>query len=129
MVIDWWKSAPYGKPYLDYLDPQKWPSPWLLLEHGIYDQSSVSLGIYYTMLMADDQRWNSDRLRLCMLRNTQLCHENLTCIVDAKFLLGFEFGRITELKSVSDTTVLHSYNYDVDRRCVMEIKMTDFELQ
>ena len=75
-VIKFWSNAPIGKQYLDHLSCQSWPDAWELTESKYFDYSSVSLGMFYTLLLADG-RWPADRLALAMIKNEVDCFERI----------------------------------------------------
>lgn len=123
-TLDWWSSAPLGKPYLDYLHPEDWPDPWELIDGKDFDPATVSLGIYHTMRLSSDA-YTANDLRLAVLRSHSLSHENLA-VIAADHVANFTFVSMDRLIDLDDITIHHSYTYDAVRHCMCEIKSADF---
>jgi len=95
LVVDWWSRAPLQNHVLDYDHSDTWPDPWMLLYNGNFDASSVSLGMLYTLNLAENSRWNSDQLCLMLLKDTARHQLQLGLCVNNTWLLGWEYQRIT----------------------------------
>lgn len=128
IVRKWWSSAPLGKPYLDYLDPASWPDAWTLLDSRDFDPATISLGMFYTLLMAADNRWTASDISLVVLRSQRLHHENLCCLIRGEIIIGFMHDTVNKLSQLNDITVMHRYNYDTVMRRVVEEKIPVFQL-
>jgi len=124
IVSDFWKHAPTSKPYLDYLAPQTWPDAWTLLDSRLLDNNSISLGMFYTLLLCESREFNADRIRLAMIRQPSYAWEGLVCIIDDQWVIGYDRDRVCELASIPAMLVMHTYKYDLQKRCVKEL-LTD----
>ena len=121
-VSDFWNQAPISKPYLDCLDTESWPDAWSLIDNRILDANTVSLGMFYTLLFCEDRRWTADRLRLAMLRQPLLAWEGLVCLADDQWMIGYDRRGVTDLQSIPGLLCMHTYKYDLRKRCVIEIR-------
>ena len=124
----WWSLAPLGKPYLDYLNPKKWPDAWTLIDSKDFDQATISLGMFYTLLMSSDGRWTQDNLCMAFMRSVQMHHENLCCILRGQLVIGWRHAVVDNLDQMNDITVLHRYTYDAAVRSMAEVKITDLTI-
>lgn len=126
-VIDWWSSAPLGKRYLDYTNCTNWPDPWNIIDRKEFDTNSISLCMFYTLLFADGARWNTDRLSLAVAVNRKHSIEQLVCVVDGEWLLGYDHSRLINFKDQSDIKYQQAYNYNSRLRCIEETTLWNFD--
>ena len=122
LVSDFWNQAPIGKPYLNYLDPESWPDPWLLIDSKILDRNSLSLGMFYTIMLANNAVKNKN-IKLAMIRQPSISWEGLVCTVDDSWIIGYDRDKVCNIDSIPDMLVMHMYKYDLHKRCVTEIKL------
>ena len=120
-ISDFWNQAPISKPYLEYLDPEAWPDPWTLLESKLLDKNSLSLGMFYTILLSNNSRIKTLGVTLAMMRQPNISWEGLVCVVDGQWLMGYDNNTIVDMYSIPDLRVMHTYKYDLRKRCVTEI--------
>lgn len=121
-VIDWWKSAPLGNRVIDYTDCSNWPGPWELIENKDFDNNSISLCMFYTLLYSEDHRWSDDRLTLSVIVNRKNSTEQLVCVVDGKWLLGYRHGILSNFDNESDLECMQAYNYNSSLRKIEELE-------
>jgi hypothetical protein len=127
-VIDWWSSAPLSKRYLDYTTCADWLDPWVIIDRKEFDTNSISLCMFYTLLFADGAKWKSDRVSLEVVVNRKHSTEQLVCVVDGQWLLGYQHSRLINLNDESDIERGQTYNYNSRLRCIEETtkwKFTD----
>jgi hypothetical protein len=125
-VIDWWNSAPLGKRYLDYTTCADWPDPWTIIDRKEFDVNSISLCMFYTLLFADGNRWSTDRLSMAVVVSRKCSTEQLVCIVDGEWLLGYHHSRLINFKDQSDIEYRQTYNYNSRLRCIEETTLWNF---
>jgi hypothetical protein len=113
--------APISNRYLDYHDCSTWPDPWTLIDNKDFDDSSINLGMFYTLLLADGNNWPSTRIKLAMIRNDSISKECLVCLVDDCWLLGYDIAGLINMHDESGIRVIQYYRYDNDRRRVVEV--------
>lgn len=126
-VIDWWSPAPLGKRYIDYTNCANWPDPWAMIDSKEFDVNSISLCMFYTLLFADGGRWNTDRLSLAVVVNRKHSTEQLVCVVDDEWLLGYYHSRLINFKDQSDIEYRQTYNYNSRLRCIEETTLWNFK--
>jgi hypothetical protein len=126
-VIDWWCPAPLGKRYLDYTTCAMWPDPWTMIDRKEFDVNSISLCMFYTLLFADGGRWDSERLSLAVVVNRKYSTEQLVCVVDGEWLLGYNHSQLINFKDQSDIEYLQTYNYNSNLRCIEETIIWKFK--
>jgi hypothetical protein len=126
-VIDWWCPAPLGKRYLDYTTCAMWPDPWTMIDRKEFDVNSISLCMFYTLLFADGGRWDSERLSLAVVVNRKYSTEQLVCVVDGEWLLGYNHSQLINFKDQSDIEYLQTYNYNSNLRCIEETTIWKFK--
>ena len=120
-ISDFWNQAPISKPYLDYLNPEDWPDPWTLLDNKMLDKSSLSLGMFYTIWLSKDSRMANNSVALAMMRHPNISWEGLVCVVDGQWIMGYDNNAIVDMYSIPDLHVMHTYKYDLRKRCITEI--------
>lgn len=113
MVCDFWKNAPVRTRMLDWDSPSSWPDPWELMHGAEFDESSIALGMFYTLSLSEDQRWSSDRLRIMLIRDRVMEIQRLVLMVDDRWLMNLDHGMIMEKDRIMpQLLVQHRYRYD-----------------
>ena len=125
-VIDWWSPAPLSKRYLDYTNCTDWPDPWNMIDRKEFDVNSISLCMFYTLLFADSNRWTTDRLSLAVVVSRKHSTEQLVCVADREWLLGYHHSRLINFKDQSDIEYRQTYNYNSRLRCIEETTLWNF---
>mgnify|MGYP006076467023 FL=1 len=90
-VVAFWSLAPLNSRVLDYTQLSTWPNPWQLLDHGDFDENSVSLGMFYTCALAQDARWLNQDLELVLLHDLHQHRKQLAVCVANAWLIGWEY--------------------------------------
>jgi hypothetical protein len=110
IVTAWWSQAPIVKSWLDWDHPHDWPDPWELLTSGHFDNSAISLGIAYTLLMCKDMRWSQERVKLALACDAEKTMQHLIVVVDDKWYLNRSYATV-EFKN--DSLIIQDlYAYD-----------------
>jgi len=103
------------------MDPASWPDPWTLLDTKILDKNSISLGMFYTILLSNDDAIKNMDITLAMMRQPRLSWEGLVCVIDGQWIIGYNHNAVVDLDSIPDLHVMHRYKYNLRKRCVEEI--------
>ena len=112
IVTRFWSYAPISASFLDWDHPNTWPDPWELIAEMTFDASAVALGMEYTLLLAEDQRWTTDRLTLSLSTTIDRSQQLLTLIVDDAYVLNYEYGAILPItKASNELAIQQSYQY------------------
>lgn len=112
-VAKWWSRAPVTRDWLNWDDPATWPDPWELIATKNLDNSAISLGIGYTLILGQDARWTTDRVSIRLVCDRDRTMQHLVVDVDQKFVLNFDYAMVSEL---DDRIVTNSiYHYDGKR--------------
>lgn len=122
-VIDWWKSAPLSNRVIDYTDCSTWPDPWELIENKDFDFNTISLCMFYTLLYSDEHRWTPDKLSLVVVVNRKNSTEQLVCVVNNSWLLGYRHGILSKFDNESDLECVQTYNYNSSLRKIEEVQL------
>lgn len=125
-VVRFWNMAPISNRYLDYHDCYTWPDPWTLVDTNDFDDSSTSLGMFYTLLLSDGNHWDANRIKLAMLRNDRISKECLACVVDDRWLLGYDISGPVDMHDDLGIRILQYYAYDTGRRKIVEVTLDSY---
>lgn len=52
-IAKFFSQFPIGSRSIDYYDSSNWPTPWEILFHGSFCRSSISLMMFYTLILLD----------------------------------------------------------------------------
>ena len=97
-------SMPIGYRSLDYYSSEDWPTPWEILYHGSYCTSSISLLMYYTLIMVAPD----SNIELILVEDADGIY--LLPLVDYHFVLNYELGQVSKYSEVENKlTVLKTY--------------------
>jgi hypothetical protein len=111
-VVEFWKHAPIGPRSINWDQPDQWPDPWQLMHEREFDESSIAIGMFYTLLLSADQRWDSSRLGLLLINDSERKIQRLVLLVDKKLVMNLDYGTITDLSRIKNAWIQQKYAYD-----------------
>jgi len=114
-VVNFWSLAPLSTRVLDWDEPASWPTPWEMLHLGMFDESALALGMYYTLNLSDDERWTPNRLQLILIRDIDRHVQKIILEVDKKWLLNYDYNCVVDA-SCNETNLLIQQRYIFDVR-------------
>lgn len=95
-IAKFYASMPFGSRSLDYYSPSDWPTPWEILYHGSFCTSSISLLIFYTIiLVAPDHKTD-----LYLVEDESGMY--LLPVVDDHFVLNYQLGVVSNYLDIKD---------------------------
>ena len=78
-----------------------------------FDESAISLGMFYTLILSDDERWTIDRCQLKLIKDDIRCQQKIILEVDNKWLMNFEYKKITTVNSAKENYLMQQlYSFD-----------------
>jgi len=97
-------TIPFGSRTLDYYSPQDWPTPWEILFHGSFCTSSISLLMYYTLVMASEDI----DIELYIVEDDRGIY--LLPVIANQYVLNYELGAVNNYPEIEpDIKVLQKY--------------------
>lgn len=94
LIAKFCSSMPMGHRSIDYYTPQEWPTPWEILFHGTFCPSSISLLIYYTLILKNP---NAD-IEMILVEDEDVY---LLPLIDNQFVLNYELGTVNRYSDIS----------------------------
>ena len=100
-------TIPYGARTLDYYSSENWPTPWEILFHGSFCTSSISLLMFYTVILVN----GSIPIELLLVEDID--GQYLLPLVDNKSVMNYELGKVNNISELQDSIkVLQRYDRD-----------------
>lgn len=100
-------KIPYGSRTIDYYTPSDWPSPWEILFYGSFCTSSISLLMYYTLILTT----HDVNIELWLVEDQDGMF--LLPIIENQFVLNYELGKISKIADIKEfITVKQVYTQD-----------------
>ena len=100
-------EMPFGSRTLDYYNPTDWPIPWEILFHASFCTSSISLLMFYTLILTQTDA----KIELYLVEDNDGIF--LLPIIDDQFILNYELGKVSNYPDIIDNfTVLQQYQAD-----------------
>ena len=97
-------EMPFGARTLDYYNPIDWPTPWEILFHASFCTSSISLLMFYTLILMQMDA----KVELYLVEDSDGIF--LLPIIDNQFVLNYELGKVSKYLDIIDNfTVLQRY--------------------
>lgn len=113
LVTDFWSNAPIGPRVLDWDNCASWPDAWMLMHQNEFDESAISLGMFYTLILSDDERWTTDRCQLKLIKDDVRSQQKIILEIDNKWLMNFEYKKITTVNSSKENYFMQQlYSFD-----------------
>lgn len=102
-VAEYWTKPPLSTFVLDWDHPEKWMTPWETLYYGNFCRSTVAYMMEQTLLLSGCERWTPDRLELWLVKDSTFEEIYILLVVDEKYILNNEHGKVNELTKVMKT--------------------------
>jgi hypothetical protein len=100
-VVDFWKMAPMSSMHTDIYDASTWLSPWDFIWTGRYDESSVALGMAYSL-----QLESHAQCEILLVQNTKESYINLIVLVDKTHILNYNYGIVNSVDQLDKNTTI-----------------------
>lgn len=105
-----WSQAPISNQYLAADLIRDWPDPWNLIHYNQYDDISVTLGMVYTLTLADD-RFND--VELVVLKDSSGNMLHTAWFEDGKYIVNYRYNEVSTLNDLyNDLTIKYKYSYE-----------------
>jgi hypothetical protein len=113
--VDYWKQAPLSNHIIDPYNHKSWYTPWEIIYKNYFDLSSISIVIYYSLILSDN-RWKDD-LELWLINDGE--DECLITVYKEHLLLNYK----NTICNISDTTfnIIQKYKYN-DKLATVDIR-------
>jgi len=99
-VARFWATAPQSNQFLASDLPESWPNPWELLTDNYYDDGSVALGMYYTLVLLEDI--NPEDVQFNVLKTPNgLAHT----VKFEEYILNYSVGEVVNTNEIKDPIV------------------------
>lgn len=93
-------DMPIGHRSVDFYNPSEWPTPWEILFYGSFCASSISLLIFYTLILISPGL----NLELILVDDKEDIY--LLPIIDNAYVLNYQLGNVIEWKDMQDEVKL-----------------------
>lgn len=98
LTVDFWSFAPIQSRILDWDNPKNWPDPWQLIHNCQYDESCIALGMFHTLWLTTDERWQNNRLELKLIKDPERALQQIILVVDNTYKLNLDYRKINSDK-------------------------------
>lgn len=106
-IAEFCSQMPIGSRTIDYYSPKDWPTPWEILFHGSFCTSSISLLIFYTLILLP----TTVDIELILVEDDQDVF--LLPLIDNQFSLNYHLGQVSKHSDIKDDLkVLKKYARD-----------------
>lgn len=102
-IAHFFASVPVGTRYIDYYTPASWPTPWEILYDKLFCANTVSLLIYYTLIL----QLGEERVDILLVEDDT--DRFLLPIVDKKYLLNYVLGEISNVEDFPQIKVIETF--------------------
>lgn len=96
LVFNWWGTAPRSTISMDVFSPNSWPTPWEMLSNNDYCNSSVALGMAYTMNLCNE----SDSIQLKTINDINGAGYYLATIVNGTIIMNYQAYKIVGIDDI-----------------------------
>lgn len=106
-IAEFCAYMPIGSRTIDYYSPKDWPTPWEILFHGSFCTSSISLLIFYTLILLPTKV----DIELILVEDDRDVY--LLPLIDNQFVLNYHLGQVSKHSDIKDNLkVLKKYARD-----------------
>jgi len=93
-------TIPNGARSVDYYNPTDWPTPWEIFFHGAFCRSSISLIIFYTLMLLNTK----ENVELWIVKDNE--RDYLLPVINNEFILNYEHGKVSKYSEVCDYFII-----------------------
>lgn len=112
-VVKFWSLAPLSVRVLDWDKPHIWPDAWQLIHSQTFDESSISLAMYYTLVLSSDATWTKDRLSLILVKDPIRQIQKIILKVDNRWYMNLDYNLLVDSNtSVVKLSIQQKYTFD-----------------
>lgn len=97
LVVKFWSLAPLSTRVLDWDNPQNWPDAWQLIHSQLFDESSIALAMFYTLLLSE--RLDSTQLVLMLIKDQHRQLQRIILKVNNQWFLNLDYNKIVDSHS------------------------------
>jgi len=90
-------TMPHGSRSIDYYSPEGWPTPWEIMFHGQFCVSSISLIIFHTLTMLNNE---GHTIELHLVKDNS--RDYLLVVVDSQYVLNYEKNVVSKHSEIKD---------------------------
>src|SRR5271165_2105087 len=106
-IARFFQEMPFGSRTLDYYSPLQWPTPWEILFYGEFCLSSISLLIFYTLLLSPGEK----TIELVLVEDNVGVY--LLPIINNHFVLNYELGKVSKWSLIQGNfKIIKRYSQD-----------------
>jgi len=114
----WWATAPICAYSIDADDTKNWPTPWELLNEGVFCTSGIAYMMAATLLLS-----GFDRSRLSMPFIKGQDDERLVVLIDDQIVLNYSYGEVFDWDEIRDDFhVFHTWVWPGDSDATLPVK-------
>ena len=95
-IVQFFKDVPLGTRSVDYYSPDTWTTPWEILFHGSFCTSSVSILMFYTLILAN----TNHKIELWVVKDNG--GDYLLPIIDDQYVLNYSPGEVSSYPDIQD---------------------------
>lgn len=94
-------QMPIGSRTVDYYNPANWPSPWEILYHGSFCTNSISILMFYTLILLGREP------------TLYLVDDNgdifLLPVIDNTYVMNYELGHVSQYNIMKNFKILQIF--------------------
>lgn len=107
----YWSQAPISNQYLAADLIRDWPDPWQLIHYNQYDDISITLGMVYTLVLADGR---FDDVFIAVLKDDSTGDIYHTAwIENGKYIMNFDYNIVSSIDDLpTELSIKYKYSYD-----------------
>ena len=104
-VAEIWAQCPVVSNYLTIDNPDSWPDAWQLISNGMYCDTGVALGMFYTLYYSDYRHRDTMMLQ-CFKDQKNHQYLNLLILPEEKYMLNYSWGQVVNTSAIHSEVLL-----------------------
>lgn len=109
LTLTFWKGAPLENPLLDWDNCANWPSPWELINDNRFCDSTLSLAVANTLVMADPDNFKDAQLALITDREN---HVQKIVVITHDRVLNLGWLDVTPREAIKQAHINRRWKHD-----------------
>lgn len=93
-VVEYWSVVPIVTFFLDFDNPESWPTPWELIYKGIFCPSGIAYLMLKSLELVKDSEWSDNDLKLFLIKDLDKQETFLILVVQDKYALNYNHNKV-----------------------------------
>ena len=95
-LAKYWTTVPVVRFYLDFDNPDTWPTPWELINDGEFCSTGIAYLMFKTLDLAPTEKFKKSEMKLYWIKDLEIEDLCMVLVVNSKYVLNYYYGEVKD---------------------------------